>query len=431
MFNNALYSQNIQNDIKPMKIYLVGGAVRDKLLGYPFTEKDWVVVGATPEIMQEKGFVPVGKDFPVFLHPQTKEEYALARTERKTGRGYNGFSVYCGTEVTLEDDLIRRDLTINAIAEDEVGNIIDPYGGQADLNNKILRHVSDAFAEDPVRILRIARFAARYHYLGFHVADETMSLMRDMVNNGEVNHLVSERVWKETQRALAEKSPDIFIQILRDCGALAKLFPEIDALFGVPQTATHHPEIDTGIHTLMSLQQAAILSENLSEKSCLRFATLLHDLGKGTTPPSEWPRHIAHEDRSIPLVKKLCDRIAAPKDYKELALMVAQWHTHCHRALELKPATVLKTLQSTDAFRRPDRFKQFLLCCEADARGRTGFEDRDYPQATYFLQALEACQHINAGDVSARGFTGKEFGDEINRLRLAALTAHKEAFAHG
>lgn len=431
MFNNALYSQNIQNDIKPMKIYLVGGAVRDKLLGYPFTEKDWVVVGATPEIMQEKGFVPVGKDFPVFLHPQTKEEYALARTERKTGRGYNGFSFYCGTEVTLEDDLIRRDLTINAIAEDEAGNIIDPYGGQADLNNKIFRHVSDAFAEDPVRILRIARFAARYHYLGFHVADETMSLMREMVKNGEVDHLVSERVWKETQRALAEKSPDIFIQILRDCGALAKLFPEIDALFGVPQTATHHPEIDTGIHTLMSLQQAAILSENLSEKSCLRFATLLHDLGKATTPPSEWPRHIAHEDRSIPLVKKLCDRIAAPKDYKELALMVAQWHTHCHRALELKPATVLKTLQSTDAFRRPDRFKQFLLCCEADARGRTGFEDRDYPQATYFLQALEACQRINAGDVSARGFTGKEFGDEINRLRLAALTAHKEAFAHG
>lgn len=408
-----------------MKTYLVGGAVRDKLLGYPFIEKDWVVVGATPETMQQQGFIPVGKDFPVFLHPQSKEEYALARTERKTGRGYSGFTFHCGLEVTLEDDLIRRDLTINAIAEDEEGNIIDPYGGKADLDNKILRHVSHAFAEDPVRILRIARFAARYHHLGFTIAAETLALMREMVSNGEVDHLVSERVWKEMQRALGEISPDIFIQSLRDCGALARLLPEIDALFGVPQTAIHHPEIDTGIHTLMSLQQAAILSENLPDKSCIRFATLLHDLGKGTTPESEWPRHIAHEDRSLPLVRKLCDRIAAPKDYKDLALMVAQWHTHCHRALELKPATVLKTLQATDAFRRPDRFAQFLLCCEADARGRTGFEQRDYPQADYFRQALTACQNINISDVSARGFVGKEFGDEVSRLRLAALTAHK------
>jgi len=405
-----------------MKTYLVGGAVRDKLLGYPFHENDWVVVGATPEIMEQQGFTPVGKDFPVFLHPKTKEEYALARTERKTGRGYAGFSFYCGEDVTIEDDLIRRDLTINAIAEDEIGKLVDPYNGQQDLIDKKLRHVSDAFLEDPVRILRVARFAARYHHLGFTIADETVALMRTMVSNGEVDHLVSERVWKETQRALGEAAPDVFIQSLRDCGALARLFPEIDALFGVPQTAIHHPEIDTGIHTLMSLQQAAKMSNDI----CVRFATLLHDLGKGTTPKEEWPRHIAHEERSIQLVKNLCDRIAAPKDYKELALMVAQWHTHSHRALELKPATLLKVLQANDAFRRPERFKQFLLCCEADARGRTGFEDRNYPQAEYFRKALELCQTVDAKDISARGFTGKEFGDEVNRLRLEILSDYKK-----
>jgi len=405
-----------------MKTYLVGGAVRDKLLGYPFHEKDWVVVGATPEIMELQGFTPVGKDFPVFLHPKTKEEYALARTERKTGRGYAGFSFYCGEDVTIEDDLIRRDLTINAIAEDETGKLIDPYNGQQDLIDKKLRHVSDAFLEDPVRILRVARFAARYHHLGFTIADETIALMRTMVSNGEVDHLVSERVWKETQRALGEAAPDIFIQSLRDCGALARLFPEIDALFGVPQTAIHHPEIDTGIHTLMSLQQAAKMSNDI----CVRFATLLHDLGKGTTPKEEWPRHIAHEERSIQLVKNLCDRVAAPKDYKELALMVAQWHTHSHRALELKPATLLKVLQANDAFRRPERFKQFLICCEADARGRTGFENRDYPQAEYFRKALELCQTVDAKDISARGFTGKEFGDEVSRLRLEMLSDYKK-----
>jgi tRNA nucleotidyltransferase (CCA-adding enzyme) len=401
-----------------MKTYLVGGAVRDKLLGYPFHEKDWVVVGATPEIMEQQGFTAVGKDFPVFLHPETREEYALARTERKTGRGYAGFSFYCGEDVTIEDDLIRRDLTINAIAEDESGNLVDPYGGQQDIIDKKLRHVSDAFLEDPVRILRVARFAARYHHLGFSVADETNALMQEMVNNGEVDHLVAERVWKETQRALGENSPEIFIQSLRNCGALERIFPEINALFGVPQTAIHHPEIDTGVHTLMSMQQAAKITNNI----CVRFATLTHDLGKGTTPEQEWPRHIAHEERSIPLVKKLCDRIGAPKEYKELALMVAQWHTHCHRALELKPSTILKVLQMTDAFRRPDRFEQFLLCCEADARGRTGFESRDYPQSDYFRTALKCTSSINIKDISERGFTGKEFGDEVNRLRLQALT---------
>jgi tRNA nucleotidyltransferase (CCA-adding enzyme) len=407
-----------------MKTYLVGGAVRDKLLGYPFHEKDWVVVGATPEIMAQQGFTPVGKDFPVFLHPKTKEEYALARTERKTGRGYAGFSFYCGEDVTLEADLIRRDLTINAMAEDENGKVVDPYGGQQDIANKKLRHVSDAFLEDPVRILRVARFAARYHHLGFTIADETLALMQMMVDNGEADHLVSERVWKEMERALGEAAPDIFIQSLRDCGALARLLPEIDALFGVPQAAIHHPEIDTGIHTLMSLQQAAKVTANL----CVRFATLLHDLGKGTTPKAEWPRHIAHEERSIALVKKLCNRIGAPKDYRELAVIVAQWHTHAHRALELKPATLLKVLQLTDAFRRPERFDQFLVCSEADARGRTGFENREYPQAQYFRGALSCCQQIDAQEISARGFAGKEFGDEINRSRLAALTEYKTKY---
>jgi tRNA nucleotidyltransferase (CCA-adding enzyme) len=406
-----------------MKTYLVGGAVRDKLLGRTITEKDWVVVGSSPEQMLAKGFTPVGKDFPVFLHPRTKEEYALARTERKTGKGYAGFSFYCGEEVTLEDDLIRRDLTINAMAEDEQGTIIDPYNGQQDLTDKLLRHVSPAFAEDPVRILRIARFAARYHTLGFRVADETIALMQTMVANGEADHLVAERIWKETERALGEPHPEIFIEVLRSCDALARLFPEIDVLFGVPQTAVHHPEIDTGIHTLMSLQQAV----KLSPSTCVRFATLLHDLGKGTTPPDEWPRHIAHEDRSLPLVKQLCERIATPKDYKDLALLVAQWHTHCHRALELKPATILKVLQSNDAFRRPERFEQFLVCCEADARGRTGFEDREYPQADLFRKALGAAQAVDITSIQAAGLTGKDFGDEVNRQRLQNLLQLKNS----
>lgn len=406
-----------------MKTYLVGGAVRDKLLGRAVTEKDWVVVGSSPEQMQAQDFVPVGKDFPVFLHPQTKEEYALARTERKTGKGYGGFSFYCGEEVTLEDDLIRRDLTINAMAEDENGTIIDPYHGQRDLADRLLRHVSLAFAEDPVRILRIARFAARYYAPGFRVADETIALMQSMVANGEVDHLVAERIWKETERALGEPNPEVFIEVLRSCNALSRLFPEIDALFGVPQTAIHHPEIDTGIHTLMSLQQAVKLSTN----TCVRFAVLLHDLGKANTPPAEWPRHIAHEARSLPLVKQLCERIAAPKDYKELALMVAQWHTHCHRALELNPSTLLKVLQSNDAFRRPERFEQFLLCCEADARGRTGFENREYPQADFFRKALLVAQSVDMASIQAAGLTGKSFGDEVDRQRLQNLQRLKQS----
>jgi tRNA nucleotidyltransferase (CCA-adding enzyme) len=409
-----------------MKTYLVGGAVRDKLLHRPVTEKDWVVVGSSPEQMQQLGYTPVGKDFPVFLHPDTKEEYALARTERKTGQGYGGFSFYCGKEVTLEDDLIRRDLTINAMAEDENGKIIDPYHGQQDLADKLLRHVSPAFAEDPVRILRIARFAARYYHLGFCVAGETIALMQDMVAKGEVDHLVAERVWKETERALGEPNPEIFIEVLRSAHALERLFPELEALFGIPQTAVHHPEIDTGIHTLMSLQQAV----KLGGDSCARFATLLHDLGKAKTPPEEWPRHIAHENRSLPLVKQLCARLAAPKEFKELALLVAQWHTHCHRALELKPITLLKVLHSTDALRRPERFEQFLLCCEADARGRTGFEARAYPQADYFRQCLRTAKQVNIATIQALGLTGQAFGEALDRQRLEQLTALKNTAIH-
>lgn len=404
-----------------MKIYRVGGAVRDKLLGYPSSENDWVVVGTSPQALEALGYTAVGKDFPVFLHPHSKEEYALARTERKSGHGYGGFTFYCGAEITLEEDLQRRDLTINAMAEDEQGNIIDPYGGQQDLAARLLRHVAPAFTEDPLRILRVARFAARYAHLGFTVAPETLNLMTDIVTAGEVDHLVKERIWKETERALGERAPEVFIQTLRDCGALPRLMPEVDRLFGVPQTAIHHPEIDTGIHTLMSLQQACLLSASTQ----VRFATLMHDLGKGLTPQTEWPRHIGHETRSLPLVNALCARIAAPREYRELALLVAELHTHCHRALELKPSTLLKLLKQVDAIRRPQRWEAFLLCCEADARGRTGFETRAYPQADYLRQALACCQAIDVRAIAAQGFNGQAFGDELDRQRLHVLTQLK------
>lgn len=397
-----------------MEIYLVGGAVRDKLLKRAVTEKDWVVVGATPEAMMSLGYQPVGKDFPVFLHPQTKEEYALARTERKTGPGYTGFQFYAAEDVTLEQDLIRRDLTINAIAENAAGELIDPFGGQADLHDRVLRHVSPAFAEDPVRILRIARFAARYHHLGFAVAAETLALMRAMVESGEVDHLVAERVWKEMSRALLETTPSVFFSTLRDCGALARILPEVDALFGVPQRPEYHPEVDTGLHTLMSLEQACQLSSSVD----VRFAVLLHDLGKGKTPVEEWPRHHNHEQRSLPLIKAVCLRLAAPKNARDLALAVAEFHTHCHRVLELKPATLVKTLEKLDAFRRPQRFAEFLLCCEADARGRTGLEKRDYPQVEYFAAALRACLAVSAAELMERGLSGAALGQALHQERI-------------
>jgi len=402
-----------------METYLVGGAVRDALLGYPSSERDWVVVGASPQDMLDKGYLQVGRDFPVFLHPQTKDEYALARTERKQGHGYTGFAVHCDPAVTLEQDLLRRDLTINAMARSESGAIIDPYGGQRDLAAKILRHVSAAFVEDPLRVLRTARFAARYAHLGFTVAAETIALMAEIVHQDELAHLPAERVWTEIERALGERNPEVFIQVLRDCGALQRLLPELEALFGVPQTAHYHPEIDTGIHTLMALQQAA----RLTPATDVRFAVLIHDLGKGGTPPAEWPRHIAHEQRGLKLVDAVCRRLKSPAAHRELALKACEYHTHCHRALELRGKTLLKLLNATDALRRPDRFEAFLLACEADARGRKGLEQRDYPQADYLRRALQIARDVGAAQFTQAGMEGRALGAAISAERVRRLDA--------
>lgn len=402
-----------------MQIYLVGGAVRDRLLGLPVKERDWVVVGATPEQMKARGFRQVGKDFPVFLHPETGEEYALARTERKTAPGYHGFAVHAAPGVTLEEDLLRRDLTINALAEDAEGRIIDPYGGQADLKARRLRHVSPAFAEDPVRILRVARFAARLAPLGFEVAEETAALMRAMVEAGEVDALVPERVWQELVRALAEPAPERFFEVLRGCGALARLFPEIARLFGVPQAPEHHPEVDTGMHTLMVLRQAA----RLSPEPVVRFAALNHDLGKGTTPPAELPRHPDHEARGERLVTGLCARLRAPKAFRDLARITARFHGQVHRVLELAPEDVLRILEGTDAFRRPGRFERLLLACEADSRGRPGYEDAPYPQADHLRAALAAAAAVDARPLVEGGLKGAGLAAALRELRLQAIAA--------
>ncbi len=404
-----------------MKTYLVGGAVRDKLLGREVKERDWVVVGATPQQMEALGYRQVGRDFPVFLHPETHEEYALARTERKTAPGYRGFEVRASPEVTLEEDLLRRDLTINALAEDERGEIIDYYGGLADLEKRLLRHVSPAFAEDPVRILRVARFAARYAHLGFRVADETIELMRRMVENGEVDALVPERIWQELEKALGERSPSVFFEVLRDCGALKVIFPEIDRLFGVPQPAKYHPEIDTGVHTLLVLDQAA----RLAGSAMVRFAALTHDLGKGTTPKEILPSHRGHEERGAKIIARLCQRLRAPKAWREMAVLVAKYHTHVHRARELKPSTLLRTLESLDAFRRPERFADILLVCEADARGRTGLEEKPYPQREYMLGARQAAAAVEARPLLDEGFKGQALARELERRRVKALSAYK------
>lgn len=407
-----------------MKIYLVGGAVRDQLLGYPYHDRDWVVVGSTPQAMLDMGYNSIGKDFPVFLNPKTKEEYALARLERKTGYGYAGFQFDTSSSVTLEEDLSRRDLTINAIAQTEGGDIIDPFGGATDIKNKILRHVSAAFSEDPVRILRIARFAARYHHLGFHIASETMALMKNMITSGEVDHLVAERVWQEFEKALSENSPHIFISVLRECGALNKLLPELDTLFGVPQPEKHHPEIDTGIHSLMVLEQASKLSTN----KAVRFASLMHDLGKGLTPENEWPRHRAHETKGLKLLTAVCRRLKVPNAYYELAAITMEYHTHCHRAFELTENTLAKLLEKTDAFRRPERFLHFLICCKADSRGRTGFEQRNYPQANYLDCVLRLANTVKAKDLISQGFSGIELGKEIKRARVQSILTLKQEF---
>ncbi|HIG66575.1 MAG TPA: multifunctional CCA addition/repair protein [Porticoccaceae bacterium] len=407
-----------------MKIYRVGGAVRDKLLNYPCNENDWVVVGSSPEEMIKLGYQPVGNYFPVFIKTETGEEYALARTERKSGVGYQGFTFHTTPNISLEDDLIRRDLTINAMAEDADGNIIDPYGGRKDLNRKVLRHVSDAFIEDPLRILRVARFAARYHHLGFTIAPETEALMKSIVNRGELAHLVAERVWKETDRALCEQSPDLFIQTLRNCGALAALLPEVNNLFGVAQRADYHPEIDTGVHTLMALQQAAILSD----KPAIRFAVLVHDLGKGITPSHILPSHSGHEARGLPLVKAVCDRLKAPNEHRQLAMIVTEFHLLCHKALELRPTTLLTLLKTVGAIKSPTKLEDFLTCCTADAKGRTGFESREYVSAPYLRAAAKALQGLDISDIVNSGVNGAEIGKQLALRQTDALQQLKDTY---
>ena len=400
-----------------MDIYLVGGAVRDELLRFPFKERDWVVVGAEPKALIDKGFRPVGKDFPVFLHPETGEEYALARTERKTGKGYKEFRFFADATVTLEQDLARRDLTINAMAKDARGTIIDPFGGREDLSRKVLRHVSPAFAEDPLRVLRVARFAARYHHLGFTVAGETLDLMRSLAVSDELEHLTPERVWMETEKALGEPSPQVFIEVLRECGALNVLFPEVDRLFGIPQRADYHPEIDTGIHTLMSLKQAARLSKDPK----VRFAALVHDLGKGTTSPDILPRHIGHEERGIPLVDALCDRYRIPNEFRQLAIPVTRLHLLCHKVFELRPVTILKIFKAADAFRNPERFEPFLMAVEADARGRLGFENMDYMQGRWLRALLPRLRAVPTQPLLDKGLKGSAIGEALDRQREALI----------
>lgn len=402
---------------KVMQIYLVGGAVRDKLLNYPVIERDWVVVGATPEQLLNKGFKKVGKNFPVFLHPDTGEEYALARTERKSGKGYYGFEVFASKEVSLEDDLIRRDLTINAMALDDKEQLFDPYDGYRDLQNKILRHVSPAFSEDPLRVLRVARFAARYHHLGFAIATETKALMKELAESGELKSLTPERVWKETVRALGEKSPQVYFQTLKDCGALTDWFAELDCLWGIPNPEKWHPEIDTGVHTMMVLEQCVLLSDD----SATRFSALCHDLGKGATPKEQWPSHRGHEKMGVPIIEQMGKRLKAPSEYIQLAKMVSEFHLHLHRIEDLKPKTIVKVLEQTDAFRKPERFEQFLIACEADFRGRTGFENKEYPQSSLMRKALIACENISTKAIIDSGYSGQQIGEQIHRQRVSLV----------
>ncbi|WP_422848620.1 multifunctional CCA addition/repair protein [Acidovorax sp. M14] len=415
-----------------MQIYMVGGAVRDKLLGRPVNDHDWVVVGATPEQMLAQGYLPVGRDFPVFLHPETREEYALARTERKSGRGYRGFVVQSSPDVTLEEDLSRRDLTINSIASstDESGatRLFDPYRGEKDLRARVLRHVTDAFREDPVRILRVARFAARF--TDFTVAPETMQLMREMVEHGEVNHLVPERVWQELARGLMEEKPSRMFEVLRDCGALQVLLPEAARLWGVPQRADYHPEVDTGVHLMMVLDMAARLSAPLT----VRFACLAHDLGKGTTPADVLPRHIDHETRSAELLKDVAERLRVPVDCRETADVVAREHGHIHRSQDLSAAALVRLLERCDAIRKPERFAEILLACECDARGRLGFEESAYPQRPRLLAVLAAVQSVVtreiAAQAAARGQSGPQVGALIHQARVEAVAQWLQAQAH-
>lgn len=400
-----------------MKVYLVGGAVRDSLLDRPVHERDWVVVGATPEEMTARGFRPVGRDFPVFLHPETHEEYALARLERKVGPGYRGFATEFSPQVTLEQDLLRRDLTINAMAQSEDGDLIDPYGGQDDVRRRVLRHVSPAFAEDPVRILRVARFLARYAPLGFRVAEETLAMMRSMVAAGEVDALVPERIWRELERSLGEPQPRAAIELLRACGALRSIMPELDALFGVPQRPEWHPEIDTGEHTLLALQVAVMRGASTP----IRFALLMHDLGKALTPKDQWPRHHGHEQLGVSAIENLCSRLRVPSEFRELAVLASRYHTHVHRGLELRASTILELVEQSDAFRRPERFADFLEVCECDARGRLGLQDQPYPQRARIEAAWSAASAVVFGDRERAGLEGPKIGERLRELRLVAI----------
>lgn len=397
-----------------MQIYLVGGAVRDELLELEVKDRDWVVVGATPEQMTALGYKAVGRDFPVFIHPETGEEYALARTERKTGPGYTGFAFDTSEEITLEQDLERRDITINAIAKDENGNLIDPFNGRRDLENKVIRHVSDAFVEDPLRVLRVARFAAQFD---FPIAGATQSLLKEISATDELETLTPERVWVETEKALQTRQPRRYFEALRECNALAALFPEIDRLFGVPQPEHHHPEIDSGVHTLMVLDQAA----SIAAEPEVRFAALVHDLGKGTTPQQAWPRHHGHEERGVELINGLCDRLRIPNRYRELAVLVSRYHLDCHRINEMKAITVMRKLEGLDALRRPERFDQFLLACEADARGRKGKELQDYPQAGIFRKYRAACMTVTASSEDIRNLKGTEIAEHLRAQRIEAI----------
>ncbi|GAB3418284.1 multifunctional CCA addition/repair protein [Erwinia aphidicola] len=406
-----------------MKTYLVGGAVRDGLLNLPLKDKDWVVVGASPQQMLDAGYEQVGRDFPVFLHPSSHEEYALARTERKSGSGYTGFVCYAAPDVTLEQDLARRDLTINAIAQDADGNFYDPYRGREDLKLRLLRHVSAAFNEDPLRVLRVARFAARFAHLNFRVADETMALMRAMAASGELAHLTAERVWKETESALLTRNPQVYFQVLRDCGALAVLFPELDNLYGVPAPAKWHPEIDTGVHALMTLAMAAQLSPELD----IRFATLFHDVGKGLTPPERWPSHHGHGPAGVPLVAALCERLRVPNTVRDLALLVTEFHDLVHTVQNQSAATLIALFDRVDAWRKPQRVEQIAITSEADARGRTGFESNPYPQGDYLRTAWRVAQSVSTKEVVEAGFKGSEVREELTRRRVAALEQWKSS----
>ena len=435
-------SDNSKNTAKKKPItsqsYLVGGAVRDKLLNRPVKDKDYVVVGTTVEAMLSQGFVQVGKDFPVFLHPETKDEYALARTERKEGHGYTGFTCHFTPDVTLEQDLKRRDLTVNAMAMDSEENIIDPYLGQQDLDNRILRHVSEAFIEDPLRVLRVARFAARYHKYGFRIAEETLALMQEISDSGELKLLTPERVWQEMKLSLEDGgqnagNPEVFFQVLQQCGALAQLWPELSILWGIPNPAQWHPEICSGVHTMMVLEQAVMLTQSLPEdkkdyRTAIRFATLCHDLGKGLTPDSLWPSHKGHESSGLPLVEKICKHLKVPTHYKQLALKVCEFHLHCHKAFELKPSTILKMFDKLDVWRKPEDFEFFLMACKADFLGRLGFENRPYPQAILLQKAADSARRITAKAFVEEGLKGFAIKEAMAKARLDAITNIKQVY---